>query len=30
LQYFKCFGESLIDYNRRVLPQFRIGLMITR
>jgi outer membrane phospholipase A len=30
LQYFDGYGETLIDYNRKVRPQFRIGLMITR
>jgi outer membrane phospholipase A len=29
-QYFAGYGESLLDYNRHVRPQFRIGLMITR
>ena len=30
LQYFNGWGESLLDYNRKVQSQFRIGLMITR
>ncbi|MEO8165536.1 MAG: phospholipase A [Betaproteobacteria bacterium] len=30
LQYFNGYGETLLDYNRKVQPQFRIGLMITR
>ena len=30
LQFFDGYGESLLDYNRHVRPQFRIGLMITR
>jgi outer membrane phospholipase A len=30
LQFFEGYGESLLDYNRHVRPQFRIGLMITR
>ena len=30
LQYFDGYGETLLDYNRKLQPQFRIGLMITR
>jgi len=30
LQFFEGYGESLLDYNQHVRPQFRIGLMITR
>lgn len=30
LQYFNGYGESLLDYDEHVRPQFRIGLMITR
>ncbi len=30
LQYFNGYGETLIDYDRRVQQQWRIGLMITR
>ena len=30
LQFFDGYGESLLDYNRKVHPEFRIGLMITR
>ncbi|HEX4986191.1 MAG TPA: phospholipase A [Burkholderiales bacterium] len=30
VQYFQGWGESLLDYNREVHPQIRVGLMITR
>ncbi|HWA12705.1 MAG TPA: phospholipase A [Burkholderiales bacterium] len=30
VQFFEGYGESLLDYNRHVRPQFRVGLMITR
>jgi outer membrane phospholipase A len=30
VQFFDGYGESLLDYNRHVRPQFRVGLMITR
>lgn len=30
VQYFEGWGESLLDYDRHVRPQFRVGLMITR
>jgi outer membrane phospholipase A len=30
LQYFDGYGESLLDYNQKVRPQFRVGLMFSR
>ena len=30
VQFFDGWGESLLDYNRKVHPQVRVGLMITR
>jgi outer membrane phospholipase A len=30
LQYFDGWGETLLEYNRRVDPQYRLGLMLVR
>lgn len=30
LQYFNGYGESLLDYNQRRRPQFRVGVSIVR
>lgn len=29
-QYFNGYGESLLDYNRRSRPQFRVGVSVVR
>ena len=29
-QYFNGYGESLLDYNQRRRPQFRVGVSIVR
>ena len=30
LQYFDGYGESILDYNRRLPSQLRLGLMFVR